>query len=340
APQDYRDGDESLFKAMCFAEYRGFFYIGMITRNERNAIIQHGTMTIIRRDVLQAVGAWAPWCITEDAELGLRIFEHGWQSAYLPASYGRGLMPDTFTDYKKQRARWAFGAMQIVRRHFKELFGLRKTKLNTGQRYHFLAGWLPWLADGFNLLFNLAALGWSFAMIAWPRTVDPPLVMFSILPLCLFGFKIAKLLHLYLTRVGAGWRQTLGAALAGLALTHAIGVAMLSGLVRRSKPFVRTPKQAPRHALLAALFEAREETLLACALLLCAWGVAQTHNMALLDVLVWVSVLLMQCIPYAASWLLSLISGLRLPAGVLGKTQTMRSSEQHVHAKDKVEQAS
>jgi len=32
APQDYRDGDESAFKAMCYAEYRGFFHIGMITR--------------------------------------------------------------------------------------------------------------------------------------------------------------------------------------------------------------------------------------------------------------------------------------------------------------------
>ena len=36
---------QSAFKAMCYAEYRGFFHIGMITRNERNAIIQHGTMT-------------------------------------------------------------------------------------------------------------------------------------------------------------------------------------------------------------------------------------------------------------------------------------------------------
>ena len=45
------------FKAMCYAEYRGFFYIGMITRNERNAIIQHGTMTMIRRSVLEEVRA-------------------------------------------------------------------------------------------------------------------------------------------------------------------------------------------------------------------------------------------------------------------------------------------
>ncbi len=49
SPQDYRDAEENAFKAMCYAEYRGFFSIGMVVRNERNAIIQHGTMTLVRR---------------------------------------------------------------------------------------------------------------------------------------------------------------------------------------------------------------------------------------------------------------------------------------------------
>src|SRR6266853_2162530 len=102
APQDYRDAGTSAFKAMCYAEYRGFFHIGMITRNERNAIIQHGTMTMVRRRQLEDCGGWAEWCITEDAELGLRIFEAGYEAVYIPASYGRGLMPDTFIDFKKQ----------------------------------------------------------------------------------------------------------------------------------------------------------------------------------------------------------------------------------------------
>ena len=74
APQDYRDDGENMFKAMCYAEYRGFFYIGMVTRNERNAIIQHGTMTMVRKSTLEEVDGWAEWCITEDAELGLKIF--------------------------------------------------------------------------------------------------------------------------------------------------------------------------------------------------------------------------------------------------------------------------
>ena len=49
-PQDYRDSRQSLFKAMAYEEYRGFFHIGMVERNEHNAIIQHGTMTIVRKD--------------------------------------------------------------------------------------------------------------------------------------------------------------------------------------------------------------------------------------------------------------------------------------------------
>ena len=154
SPQDYRDNDENAFKSMCFSEYRGFFEIGMVTRNERNAIIQHGTMTMVRRQVLDDIGGWGEWCITEDADLGLRIFEQGYEAMYLPYSYGRGLMPDTFIDYKKQRFRWAYGAMQILKRHSAELFGVKSSGLTSGQRYHFLAGWLPWVADGFNLIFN------------------------------------------------------------------------------------------------------------------------------------------------------------------------------------------
>src|SRR5438876_183891 len=122
APQDYRDEGASAFKAMCYAEYRVFFHIGMITRNERNAIIQHGTMTMVRRRQLEDCGGWAEWCITEDAELGLRIFEAGFDASFVPSSYGRGLMPDTFVDFKKQRFRWAYGAMQILKAHARTLF--------------------------------------------------------------------------------------------------------------------------------------------------------------------------------------------------------------------------
>ena len=320
APQDYRDADEGAFKAMAYAEYRGFFQLGMVTRNERNAIIQHGTMTLVRRDAFERAGSWAEWCITEDAELGLSILEAGLEARYTPRSYGRGLMPDTFVDFKKQRFRWAYGAMQILKAHASCLFGKRSAALAPGQRYHFVAGWLPWLADGFNLLFNFAALAWSIAMIAAPLSLDAPLMTFSVLPLSLFAFKIVKLVHLYRSQVGAGKRQTLAAAVAGLALAHTIGLAVLRGLVTRGEPFFRTPKRAHRQALGAAFAAAREETLMLVALLLAAVAVAAIPTADSPDRFTWVLVLGVQAVPYGCALLVSFISALDLPARLVGTT--------------------
>jgi exo-beta-1,3-glucanase (GH17 family)/cellulose synthase/poly-beta-1,6-N-acetylglucosamine synthase-like glycosyltransferase len=321
APQDYRDDAVNAFKAMCYEEYRGFFFIGMITRNERNAIIQHGTMTMIRRAVLEEVGGWGEWCITEDAELGLRIFARGYEALYSSKSYGKGLMPDTYNDYKKQRFRWAYGAVQILRRHCGELLAHRPSRLTHGQRYHFFAGWLPWIADGTNLLFTIAALIWSLAMLIVPGKIDPPQIMFSVFPLALFSFKIGKLLYLYRTQVRATLAQTVAAAVAGLSLSHVIAKAVLLGFVTKDRPFFRTPKLAGSHAIARALAAAREELLLLTALLLAAIGIALLPNVAVVDLRLWVIVLLVQAIPYAASLLMSLISSFpHLSAGFIGHT--------------------
>jgi exo-beta-1,3-glucanase (GH17 family)/cellulose synthase/poly-beta-1,6-N-acetylglucosamine synthase-like glycosyltransferase len=310
APQDYRDVDENAFKAMSYAEYRGFFYIGMVTRNERNAIIQHGTMTLVRRTALEEVGGWSEWCITEDAELGLTIFGHGYEAVYLPKSYGKGLMPDTFQGYKNQRFRWAYGAMQIIRRHMGELLGTRASKLSVGQRYHFMAGWLPWIADGVNLLFNVAALGWSLAMILDPLRIDPPLIIFSVLPLALFTFKVAKVIYIYRgARIVGTIKQTVAAALAGLALSHTISRAMWLGLFTRNKPFMRTPKMERASALFKAIIVSREEIVLLAALWAAAGTLAyQQYEAASPDLLLWVIVLLVQSVPYLATVIVATIS--------------------------------
>ncbi|MGH8236209.1 MAG: hypothetical protein ACREXP_04200, partial [Steroidobacteraceae bacterium] len=226
--------------------------------------------------------------------------------------------------------RWAYGAVQILRAHARALFSHSDERLTRGQRYHFVAGWLPWLADGLNLVFTIAALVWSFAMIVAPHLSDPPLIMFSALPLSLFTFKLVKLAHLYAARVGANIRQTLAAALAGLALSHTIGVAVVKALFTRNQPFFRTPKSKQPHALVEGFAAARTESLMLIAILLAALGL--TRQIALgphllvgipeelrgPDVSVWVAVLLIQAVPYAAAVLVSLVSALSMPARWLG----------------------
>jgi hypothetical protein len=219
--------------------------------------------------------------------------------------------------------------MQILRAHTHTLFSNDKG-LTAGQRYHFLAGWLPWVADGFNLVFTAGAILWSVAMMFSPRDVQPPLMTFSFLPLTLFAFKIMKLIHLYVTRVGANIRQTIAAAVAGLALSHTIGIAVLKGLVTKNEPFFRTPKMAKPHGFMVALSSAREEATLMLALWACAFGVVYVtrHTPGLgsgPDLSIWIIVLMIQSTPYLAALLISMVSAFKLPASLLGRERKLFS---------------
>ena len=312
SPQDYRDQNESTFKKLCYAEYKGFFHIGMVTRNDRDAIIQHGTMTMTRRSVLEELG-WADWCICEDAELGLRVFEKGLSAAYYPDSYGKGLMPDTFIDFKKQRFRWAYGAIQIIKRHTASLLRGKDTELTRGQRYHFLAGWLPWVADGMNIFFTVGALLWSAAMIIVPTRVDPPLLIFAIPPLALFVFKVGKIIFLYRRAVGVNLKDAFCAALAGLALSHTIAKAVLYGFFTSSIPFFRTPKNADNHGFWVAISEAREEMFIMLLLWGAALGIYLVQGLPSNDMRFWVVMLLVQSLPYVAALIMAFLSSLPKP---------------------------
>ncbi|MGE3769821.1 MAG: glycosyltransferase [Bdellovibrionales bacterium] len=312
-PQDYRGWENNTFQAMCHWEYAGFFFIGMIQRNERNAIIQHGTMTQVRKSYLQQVNGWSEWCITEDAELGLRMFAEGYEAAYLAHSFGKGLIPDGLTAYKTQRFRWAYGAMQIMKRHMRALLpsfliGRRLDKLNQAQRFHFIAGWLPWLADAAMLCFAVGAVIWStllcFEMVEFPPTV------FLIPTLIAFTFKIVAGFVLYGLRVKASWGQRIGAAVAGLSLSHTVGRAVLQGLFTSGKPFVRTPKLQDRPAAMQAFLMAQEEIILLVLLLISATTVLLIYTPANREALLWSSMLYVQTLPYWATLATSLINTL------------------------------
>lgn len=271
APQDYSDGNDGLFKRMCFWEYAGFFYLGMRTRDEKNAIIQHGTMALIRTSALKAAGNWAEWCITEDAELGLRLFEAGHRAIYTEKSYGKGLMPDSFEAYRKQRYRWAYGAMQILKGHWRNLLPFSKQGgLNPSQRYQFLAGWMPWIADGLQLLFVAMAVLWSIGTLVKPQLIQPPLTLFLVVTLGMFFFKVGKSMWLYASKVPCSALDNFLAAIAGLALSHAVAKAVWRGLFTSNLPFHRTPKMENSPAVIRALVSAREEALIFLALLGCA----------------------------------------------------------------------
>lgn len=311
APQDHRDWERDLFKEMINWEYAGFFDIGMVFRNEANAIIQHGTMTLVRKKAMTDAGQWAEWCIVEDAELGLRMMQLGYESVYIQERMGHGLVPDSFMAYKKQRFRWAYGAVQILKAHWRALVPFKETGLTAGQKYHFVSGWLPWFADGFYLMFCLTSLFWTAGMVLAPRYFDTPLAFFILPTVGVFVAKIVHHIFLYTTRVKCGWKQRLLSAVAGMGLTYAIAWAMWQGIFTKHTPFMRTPKMAEKVGLKDAVKMTLEETSLMLAHWLAAIAVLiPGHNYYDPEIRLWSVVLVVQSMPFLAALVASIISTL------------------------------
>ena len=294
-PQDYRDygPDSTFYQRACYQAYRYFFDLSMPSRNERNAIIFGGTMGLLRADAVRAIGGWDEGCITEDAEASLRLLARGYRGVFVNRSYGRGLMPLDFDALKRQRFRWCFGGIQILRKHWPALLpwarrarpaaGWEVPGLTLAQRYHYLLGGLQWYGDvlafGFTAL--LLVSGW---LLLLGRPVRLPVLGGPLLLLPL-TFWLTSLLRtwwgLRATR-RCSWGEALGAVGILWSLGWVVTLACLQGLFRRRGVFLRTPK-AGRASLARALRSTTVETTLggACwvmALLLLAPQLAQVRQ--------------------------------------------------------------
>lgn len=122
-PHDYRAWEENTFLTMCYWEYKAFFHTILVALNERDAALTIGTMCLIRKRALEEAGGWATWCLTEDSELSIRLHDLGYSSVYVPHTYGRGLIPETFNGYRKQRRRWIAGPVQELQYHLNRFLG-------------------------------------------------------------------------------------------------------------------------------------------------------------------------------------------------------------------------
>ncbi len=75
-----------------------------------------GTSNHFRVDVLRAVGGWDAWNVTEDADLGFRLWSHGWRLGVLTRPTWE-TPPGQLVDWLPQRTRWLKGYMQTLGVH-------------------------------------------------------------------------------------------------------------------------------------------------------------------------------------------------------------------------------
>jgi len=299
APQANRDAASTPLDRAMDAEYSGFFGIGMVQRNEDDAIIAHGTMLLVRRAAMKQVGDWSEWCICEDTELGLRLFTRGLSALYTARPYGWGLLPDDLRAYRNQRHRWAYGAMRIASHHVGEFLPWAP-RLAARQKFHFLSGWLHWIGDLASVAMTVLNIAWVAVMAYF--AVEPPNAVLSAVTLAATAIAFLHTLVLYRRRTTVSLPDTLLGALAGASLQFTVARAVLSGLITSSLGFKRTAKGgAARFGLRAWLLPLLPEALLFSGLV---WSSINTFKMnwdGMWEMSLFGSVLAVQSLPYAAA---------------------------------------
>jgi len=296
APQDHRDGTRSVMHQAMNGEYAGFFDIGMVQRNEYNAIVVHGTMCLVRRTALEAAGGWSSDTICEDTDLGLTLLELGWQAHYTNRRYGHGLLPDSFDAYKKQRHRWAYGGFQILKKHWRR-FLPGASRLTRDQKREFSLGWLNWLgAEALGVVVAILNIIWV-PVIAFLDIAVPDRIL-TIPILGAFVISVAHFVTLYRLRVRTNTGSMLGSVFAAMSVQWTVARAVGFGVIKDHMPFVRTAKGGLRRR---TDFHAFWEAVLAGLLISSAAVLVATNFKEIREINIFSVVLLIQSLPFIAA---------------------------------------
>jgi hypothetical protein len=264
-------------------------------------------MCLIRRAALEAAGSWSSDTIVEDTDLGLTILELGWRALYTNRRYGLGLLPDTFEAFKKQRHRWAYGGVQIIRKHWRR-FLPGASRLTGEQKREYALGWLNWLgAESLGVAVAILNLIWvpvvAFVGIAIPD---------KILTVPIIAAFLVSLLHfamLYRLRVAIPLGQMIASVLAAMSVQWTVARAVADGVIKDRLPFARTTKGGLGRR--AREFPAFWEAILGALLVLGASVLLATNPQDIREINVFAAVLLIQSLPFLAAAALAVLEASR-----------------------------
>jgi cellulose synthase/poly-beta-1,6-N-acetylglucosamine synthase-like glycosyltransferase len=163
------DNSESWLARMFTIEYAANFEVLLPSLARwRVPLPLGGTSNHFPRAVLQHVGAWDPFNVTEDADLGIRLTRFGYHSQTI-ASRTYEEAPVRWRDWLPQRRRWIKGWLQTA------LVTLRRPKPRLRPVHALLVhslitgAVLSLLAYPISLLLLPGAL-WSVELRAWPQS--------------------------------------------------------------------------------------------------------------------------------------------------------------------------
>lgn len=112
---NYRD---HWFSALNVLEYFFWFKSRLHFHATRGMIPLGGNTAFMRKDLLERVGGWDDYCLTEDADLGIRISAMGVpiRVAHDDEYVTKEETPHSIREFIKQRTRWDQGFLQVLKK--------------------------------------------------------------------------------------------------------------------------------------------------------------------------------------------------------------------------------
>jgi len=183
-------------------EYRMWFtqFLPGLTRLEAPLPLG-GTSNHFRTDVLRALGGWDPFNVTEDADLGLRLYRLGYRTGVLGSVTLEEANSD-FINWMKQRSRWYKGYLQTWLVHVRHpVDSCRQLGWRQFLRFNLFVGGTPLLAI-LNPVFWAMTIVWFLGRPVVVQAWFPPLIYYPAL-LCLVVGNFLFLYAVLLTAVEA-----------------------------------------------------------------------------------------------------------------------------------------
>ncbi len=262
-PHDYRDYQDNAYLTGSYWEYMPNNKVDMPGVSEYGGAFTIGTMCLLRAQVLRDVGGWAEWCLTEDSEVSVRLREAGYRGIYLRETFGRGLIPDTFDDYKKQRFRWTAGPVQQLRRHWRLFLPAPFAAPMPGwtKLLEVLRCIAP-LQTLVALVFSLLMLGGIVAATALGAMppVDLPSTVWVLLGFATLTW-LVRTWHRYRLSDCRRLGDMVWGEVARASLSYVVLMAGVAGLSKKPLAWRRTPKFGTRGELRSAIEAALPETV-------------------------------------------------------------------------------
>jgi cellulose synthase/poly-beta-1,6-N-acetylglucosamine synthase-like glycosyltransferase len=198
----YHNVEQNILTRWFSAEYVTWFAGMLPALVALNAPIPlGGTSMHVKRAPLEAVGAWDPHNVTEDADLGMRLHRLGYRTMVLD-SYTYEEANSDFINWVKQRSRWYKGYLQTWLVHLRHPVQLWQDLGPAGFiGFNVLVGGTPVLAL-LNPLFWLLAVLWFGGHIDLIQAIFPAWLYYPAMISLILGNFLAFYRTVLMVRLG------------------------------------------------------------------------------------------------------------------------------------------